>query len=284
MNDYIITDFDVLQQSYNNETTFLKNPTCLEDFTEARTGSHYSSLQTAMGQEFQTHTNFPTDSTGLEYLDYSRWCRDLQVGGVNKTIKLPIPGQETPSSDSGALKKVEQHTLTRSYELLQKLQESKLNLILVATSLDENEVIQKLENTLDPRTCRMIPLTFKDDQMSEVDVSKILGDVIPGESKQESTSTCNEPENSSDEDSEHNTQNSKRMFSKRKHGKGKDEKYWRRRNKNNEAAKRSREARRARFVWIETRTKELEVENARLHEQLKAVQKKVSELQRRISK
>ena len=42
----------------------------------------------------------------------------------------------------------------------------------------------------------------------------------------------------------------------------KDEKYWKRREKNNKAAKKSRAARKNRFILMEERIKELEIENA----------------------
>lgn len=279
MNDYIFTDFDSLQFD-NYSTSCIKNPTRSSDFSEVHIASLYSSLQSAMDQEFQTQTNFASD-TGLEYLDCSRWRNNLQVGNGSETMNLSTPGQETPTTNSEILNKSEQHTTAPSYELLQKLQESKLNLVLVATSLDQNDVLQKLENTLDPKTNRMIPLTFKDDKKDNVDVSRILDTFIPDEQElSESPSASDETENSNEENSD-DGKKSKRTSLKRKQVQGKDEKYWKRRNSNNEAARRSREAKRARFNWIEARTKELEVENARLEEQLKTLRSKMSELEGR---
>jgi preprotein translocase subunit SecD len=48
----------------------------------------------------------------------------------------------------------------------------------------------------------------------------------------------------------------------------KDGRYWKRRTSNNEAAKKSRDARKARLEWIENRAEELELENALLRKQL----------------
>ena len=57
----------------------------------------------------------------------------------------------------------------------------------------------------------------------------------------------------------------------------KDDRYWKRRKKNNEAAKRSRTAKQSRFAFMEKRIKELEAENAEKKEHLRILEQKISE-------
>lgn len=55
-----------------------------------------------------------------------------------------------------------------------------------------------------------------------------------------------------------------------------EEKYWKRRKKNNAAARKSRNARKNRFAFMEKRIKELEVENAEQKKYLNALKQKLS--------
>lgn len=64
------------------------------------------------------------------------------------------------------------------------------------------------------------------------------------------------------------------------HGGEKDERYWKRRMKNNAAAKKSREAKKSRFIFMEERIKELESENAAVKEYLRVLTQKVLESER----
>lgn len=64
----------------------------------------------------------------------------------------------------------------------------------------------------------------------------------------------------------------------------KDEKYWRRRNKNNIAAKRSREARRAKENQIIMRAGYLEKENARLTGENSELKRRNEELLKLVEK
>lgn len=275
MNDYLFTDFDVLQLG-DNPITYTKYPTRSSDSVEVPKVSRSSALQMAMDEEFVTQPNFAIDA-GLEFFDCSAWRDDVQVGITKETTKFSTTGVEMSPPSHEILEKLEHCIPASSYELVMKLQESNLNLILVATSLDEDEVLQKLERTLDSETCRAIPLTFKNDRMDDVNVSSISSSVSSEDLQLECTTAKDETKSKNKE----NAKDLSRIAIKRKQSEEKDEKYWMRRNRNNEAAKKSREAKRARFVWIEARTKELEVENARLEEQLKMLETKVSELERR---
>ena len=151
-----------------------------------------------------------------------------------------------------------------SDQLLQKLQEKRVNLVLVATSLDENDVVQKLSGSLDPQTSSMIPLSFDENNKSVNQLNFGLG-ALKGESNV----------NTKNRDNKHKDQIKHKCASAAQQ---KDEKYWKRRTSNNEAARRSREAKRSRFVWIQKRTKELEIENLRLQKELKSLERKVLEL------
>ena len=64
----------------------------------------------------------------------------------------------------------------------------------------------------------------------------------------------------------------------------KDEKYWKRRNKNNVAARRSREAKRVKENQIALRTAFLEKENETLKSELKKTRDFTNELLGRLSK
>ena len=64
----------------------------------------------------------------------------------------------------------------------------------------------------------------------------------------------------------------------------KDEKYWSRRNKNNVAAKRSRDARRVKENQIAMRAAFLESENDDLKQELRQAKRENDELIKRLSK
>ena len=66
--------------------------------------------------------------------------------------------------------------------------------------------------------------------------------------------------------------------------KAKDEKYWARRRKNNVAARRSRDARRAKENQIAMRALFLEKENSQLKNELEITRKESYELRRRLAK
>ena len=150
---------------------------------------------------------------------------------------------------------------TEAQSLLDSLHDKKVNLVLVATSLDENDVVRKLENTLDPTKSKMIPLTFDDTTKGISDDGNLHG------SHQSSSETY--------ESNNHTNDVKKLGPTQKKSGKVKDNGYWKRRTSNNEAAKKSRHARKARLEWIENRTKELEVENESLKKQLENLTQEV---------
>lgn len=62
----------------------------------------------------------------------------------------------------------------------------------------------------------------------------------------------------------------------------KDDKYWKRRNRNNEAARRSRDMRRQREIEISLQCKELEKENARLKKELQKLKDKANKLEKQL--
>ena len=63
-----------------------------------------------------------------------------------------------------------------------------------------------------------------------------------------------------------------------------DDKYWKRRAKNNEAAKRSRDLRREKESQIMQRVQVLERENAILHSELQTVSKENKDLKERLAR
>ena len=142
--------------------------------------------------------------------------------------------------------------------LLDKLHDKKINLVLVATSLDESDVVKKLESTLDPTKSNLIPLKFNHEKKSHDD-NGILVNRRSSTESHDSKSELNDVKSSGPKSPRRTNKNSAQE---------KDGKYWKRRSSNNEAAKKSRDARKARFEWIENRTKELDVENASLRKEL----------------
>lgn len=157
-----------------------------------------------------------------------------------------------------------------SCQLLQKLREKRVNLVLVATSLDENDVVQKLKGSLDPGTTSMIPISFNENN----------NDINNENSGVGSVKIKRENETDFAPNSHRSNQVKNELRSKKTTPHQKDEKYWKRRISNNEAARRSREAKRTRYIWIQNRTKELEVENVSLQNELSCLQQKVLALEK----
>lgn len=62
----------------------------------------------------------------------------------------------------------------------------------------------------------------------------------------------------------------------------KDDKYWKRRKRNNEAARRSRDMRRQKEIEISMKWKDLEQENARLKKELQKLKDRADELERQL--
>lgn len=233
------------------------------DSYETKKQSGTFGKSTCMNQEFfdQEGNNYFTHAE-LEYFD-----QILQEHYEEPTVTPNETTQSTATDkyfpDFTVYKKP--HLLSRSCMLLQKLQEKKINLILVATSLDNNDLVQKLEGSLDPKTSSMIPVSYNPNNnvTNQVNSDSKLGSL----KRENNTGDKNIPARSD--------QCKKQFGSKLMNTHEKDEKYWKRRTSNNEAAKRSREAKRARFLWIQKRTKELEVENASLQKELEILNTKV---------
>ena len=289
MNEYVFADLADTLQLYSHPTVAIGRKNTARDIGAFKLTSPLNSNSSlaAMDQEFWVQNNFITNTTFPENLDlsYLDTCNNNSqvvrtLDEASKTIQhnLSTNDQGTLFAPCNAdLQKLGQQILAPSYELLQKLREKKLNLILVATSLDEDYVLQKLKGALDTKTSRMIPLSMKnDDKKNNVNVSsKTVHDIMPEEVGEESSSIDDSSQIDKRDGARTANLNVKR---KQKQG-GKDEKYWKRRSSNNDAARRSREAKRTRFVWIEARSKQLELENAKLEEQLKTLQSKISKLE-----
>ena len=159
----------------------------------------------------------------------------------------------------------QQSATSESCSLLNNLHDKKVNLVLVATSLEESDVVKKLKTALDPEKSSMIPLNFDDSSSSSADM---------GQSHETDTPGVVTYDYNPDSDNVRYTGTSK---TRRNSEPIKDDKYWKRRSSNNEAAKKSRDAKKARFEWIEIRTKELEEENASLTKELDRLTKEVSD-------
>lgn len=243
-----------------------------EDVGEVHFARLYSSLHTVVGHEWRTQPNGITNESLSEQFDFARWHNEPRIGALNETAPSLTSIEDTPKAESVPSKKSLQYLPAPSFKLLQKLQENKVNLIVVATSLDESEIVKKLNTTLDPETCSMMPLPLTD-----VGASKYRSDA--GSSSEELDTEDDEAEIGNEK-----VVRGKRISRKRKSELAKDTRYWKRRNSNNEAAKRSRLAKRSRFVWIEKKTKELEEENIKLAKQLKSLESRVSDLEERDAK
>lgn len=145
-----------------------------------------------------------------------------------------------------------------------KTQDKKINLVLVATSLEESDVMKKLKCTFDSARSSMIPLKFDD--------------VIHVSDKQNAPlSHLSFNEASKDDAKSDDDKLSKSKGKNRKPEKDKNARYQKQRSSNNEAAKKSRDARKTRFQWIEERAKALERENEILRKELEDLKNKVLE-------
>jgi hypothetical protein len=166
-----------------------------------------------------------------------------------KQIDFPQPDVVGVIRDRNKVDNLQPIAIPEPDTLLDKLHDKKVNLVLVATSLDEGDVVRKLRSTLDPAKSRMIPLKYNNN-----------------------TNTISDSRSSTETYQANTESNGVKYNVSRKTNKNseqeKDGRYWKRRTSNNEAAKKSRDARKARLEWIENRAEELELENALLRKQL----------------
>lgn len=191
----------------------------------------------------------------MEYFDSilkRHSCNEAQSSRLQVDSSLLATGAGI-SGTTDAMGQIAKHNLYPK-PLFEKLCNKNVNLVLVATSLDKSEVVEKLKSTLDPEKSSMIPLNF----------DNTTNGILGKDSTQGSSQSSAAARDVSGE-------------SRKKSKEEKDERYWKRRTSNNEAAKRSRDGRKARFEWIENRIKELEVENALLRQQLDSLTRDVLE-------
>lgn len=187
-----------------------------------------------------------------------------QICYLNNFIQQNRKEEKTVDVNINNIKeeKIELNPCAVSSQLLKKSKEKKFNLLLIATSLDEHEIAQKLQDNLRPDSYSMLPIALDITDEDEFNSLKRKLSNMDKESLIAAIQNC--------------TGNF--LDSARNDLQERNEKYWKRRNSNNEAARRSREAKRARFSWIQKRSKELEVENENLRKELKFLEEKVSAL------
>ena len=142
------------------------------------------------------------------------------------------------------------------------LQSKKITLVPLATSLDKENISENLKRGLGVEEDKIIPFP-NNDMTNNTESQYRLGKVSVLEAKGNKLQT------------------GKRGL-KRVHEGEKGERYWKQRMKNNAAAKKSRVAKKNRFVLMEKRIKELEVENAEKKEYLRTLEQKVLERRREI--
>ena len=158
------------------------------------------------------------------------------MGARNSTLDYREPTM-APAADSMLLKNI--------------------NLELVATSFDEKDVVEKRKGTLVPTKFGIILRKFEDSTNGSSDkIGKHLSN-----SRDDNCTAQGDKYSASGDDV-------RPTGTKRVREEDKDEKYWKRRTRNNAAAKKSRDAKKLRFDWFEKRAKELEAENASLREHI----------------
>lgn len=164
------------------------------------------------------------------------------------------------------------HTSSKQHLMLDKINDKKLNLVLVATSLDEKDVVTQLKNTIGSS---MIPLKFgKCNSICQLAMNQTA------HSGRRSQASIGSQEMNTEDVTFRTSERGKRTRKiSEPNENAKDGKYWKRRSSNNESAKRSRDARKARLEWIEKRTKELEIENVALRQQLDSLTLEVSKME-----
>lgn len=233
------------------------------DSYQSKKHSGSFSKSTCMNQDvFDTEGNNYFTHAELDYFDQILQA-DYEESTItpNETMHNPVTDKCFPDFTVYKKPQLPFGQVSKSCMLLQKLQEKKVNLVLVATSIDNNDLMQKLKDSLDPKTSSMIPVSYdpNNNATNQVNSGLKLGSL--------------KRENSTDMIEDHAESNQCKKQSTNAHDK--NEKYWKRRTSNNEAARRSREAKRARFLWIQKRTKELELENANLQKELEILNRKV---------
>ncbi|XP_028406664.1 uncharacterized protein LOC114529111 [Dendronephthya gigantea] len=194
---------------------------------------------------------------------------------LNEQYDKPTSSESSTAMEENLSDLIEENMKPQSIsqdtcQLLQKLQRKRVNLVLVATSLEESDVVQRLKSSLDPLTSSMIPLSFEESKSVGVDRDH------PG-FELASIKHEGEAEAEDGKNTERYSKGKQQLGFQETISKPKDAKYWKRRSSNNEAARRSREAKRIRFIWIQNRTKELEIENSSLQKELKILEQKVLE-------
>ncbi len=230
--------------------TFLKSTGMSQDFFGAQSNNFFIHAELDyFDQILQEHFEDPTKTLN-ETKDYLALAENLS--GLKGDKKPQLNLRQAPC------------------QFLQKLQKKRINLVLVATSLDENDVVQKLKGNLDPKTFSMIPLSFDENNNA---VNQFNSELELMSLKREGNTDYGiKPER---------PESKNKLRPKRTTAPQKDEKYWKRRTSNNDAARRSREAKRARFAWIQNRVNELEVENANLQKELEGLEQKVLEAEKK---
>ena len=133
------------------------------------------------------------------------------------------------SNDNNNVREIINHVPSLPSRLRQRINGNNVNFILIATSLDQRDILQQLGNKLDAETSRAIPLTFNKEnnrEMPKVNVSKEL----PAHSTKPAAYHKNE------ESLEYNIRTIT-ATSKRKRVQDADMEYHEQRNMNNSSAK-----------------------------------------------
>lgn len=155
--------------------------------------------------------------------------------------------------------------------LLDKLHDKKVNLVLVATSLDESDVVTKLESTLDPAESSVVVLKFDD---TTNDISH----------NDNAYATCRPSTETHEDQQERDLRRTGATTTRKTSEQGTGERYRKRRTSNNEAAKKSRDGRKAHFEWTQSRIKVLEEENALLRTELDNLTQEVLDKEKGLGK
>ncbi|CAB4016659.1 Nuclear factor interleukin-3-regulated [Paramuricea clavata] len=207
---------------------------------------YMDSLISAFEDEFIYENRYHVKHPAINYLDISKENSNLLGENFqgfrekNKEFNTNLPNLLFPVSHSQ-----------------QYLQSKEITLALLATSLDKENISENLKRGLGVEEDKMIPFPNNDmtnNTESQYRLSKQC--VLEAEGNK--------------------LQTAKRSL-KRVHEGRKGERYWKQRMKNNAAAKKSRVAKKNRFVLMEKRIKELEIENAEKKEYLRTLEQKVLE-------
>lgn len=113
----------------------------------------------------RVNTSIVTELDNMEFF----WENYHNYHGNNFEKASEYPNiQKARGVESNELQEVLNYVPSLPKQLLPRVQGNKVNFILISTSVDQTKILEKLTNTLDGETSRIIPLSFGKEKESEM--------------------------------------------------------------------------------------------------------------------